>query len=200
VNSVVPAMCELYKRAGLDPRRILGVTTLDIVRANKFLHELTGVALTDIDVPVIGGHAGASILPVFSQAPAAQSLSAEQLKVLDKRVQDAGTVVVDAKDGKGSATLSMAYAGARFASAVLSGLAGVEVTQCVYMTRDPDREVDLPYFAGRATFGKGGVKELHQLGDLSTYERERLQECLKQLRDEIDAGMEYAKTTELAKA
>ena len=36
VNSVVPGMCELYKKAGLDPRKICGVTSLDIVRANKF--------------------------------------------------------------------------------------------------------------------------------------------------------------------
>merc|ERR1711990_1262887 len=34
VNSVVPAMCELWKKAGLDPRKIVGVTPLDIVRAN----------------------------------------------------------------------------------------------------------------------------------------------------------------------
>merc|ERR1712151_293361 len=45
VNSVVPAMCELYKKAGLDPKKICGVTSLDIVRANKFVHEATGVAV-----------------------------------------------------------------------------------------------------------------------------------------------------------
>merc|ERR1712078_818046 len=37
VNSVVPAMCEMYKKRGLDPMKIVGVTTLDIVRANKFV-------------------------------------------------------------------------------------------------------------------------------------------------------------------
>merc|ERR1719506_103315 len=42
VNSVVPAMCELYKKAGLDARKICGVSSLDIVRANKFVHEATG--------------------------------------------------------------------------------------------------------------------------------------------------------------
>merc|ERR1711972_1162911 len=35
VNSVVPAMAELYKKKGLDPMKICGVTTLDVVRANK---------------------------------------------------------------------------------------------------------------------------------------------------------------------
>merc|ERR1719361_2105275 len=42
VNSVVPAMCELWKKAGLNPNKIVGVTSLDVVRANKFVHEITG--------------------------------------------------------------------------------------------------------------------------------------------------------------
>merc|ERR1711953_620025 len=42
VNSVVPAMCELWKQAGLDPKKIVGITTLDCVRANKFVQEITG--------------------------------------------------------------------------------------------------------------------------------------------------------------
>merc|ERR1712045_651233 len=64
VNSVVPAMAELYKKKGLDPKKIVGVTTLDVVRANKFVGEITGADPEDIDIPVIGGHAGTTILPV----------------------------------------------------------------------------------------------------------------------------------------
>merc|ERR1719272_2656739 len=57
VNSVVPAMAELYKAKGLDPKKIVGVTTLDCVRANKFVAEIQGVDPNDVEVPVIGGHA-----------------------------------------------------------------------------------------------------------------------------------------------
>merc|ERR1712151_302053 len=67
VNSVVPAMAELYKKKGLDPKKIVGVTTLDCVRASKFVGDLTGKHPRDINVPVIGGHAGVTIMPVFSQ-------------------------------------------------------------------------------------------------------------------------------------
>merc|ERR1712159_120569 len=42
VNSVVPAMCEMWKKAGLDPKKIVGISTLDVVRANKFVQEITG--------------------------------------------------------------------------------------------------------------------------------------------------------------
>merc|ERR1712066_828646 len=126
---------------------VCGVTSLDIVRANKFVHQVTGVPLETIDVPVVGGHAGTTILPLFSQVPAAQTLSAEQITALDKHVQDAGTDVVNAKGGKGSATLSMAYAGAKFGNAVLCGLAGIETTECAYEQLKGEIEAGLQYAA-----------------------------------------------------
>merc|ERR1711988_1600092 len=53
VNSIVSAMCEFYKKKGLDPKKIVGITTLDCVRANKFVHEITGVPIDGINIPVI---------------------------------------------------------------------------------------------------------------------------------------------------
>lgn len=47
--------------------------------------------------------------------------------------QDAGTEVVKAKDGAGSATLSMAYAAARFTDSVMKAKAGQEVVECAYV-------------------------------------------------------------------
>ena len=38
------------------------------VRANTFVAEAKGVDVREVDVPVIGGHAGATILPLLSQA------------------------------------------------------------------------------------------------------------------------------------
>merc|ERR1711948_243104 len=101
-NSIVPAMAELYKKKGLDPMKIVGVTTLDCVRANKFVGEITGKNPNFINVPVIGGHAGTTILPVFSQDKTARTIDGSKIPDLDKHVQDAGTDVVNAKGGKGS--------------------------------------------------------------------------------------------------
>lgn len=48
--------------------------------------------------------------------------------------QDAGTEVVKAKAGAGSATLSMAYAGARFAFSMIRALNGeAGVVECAYV-------------------------------------------------------------------
>merc|ERR1711972_1295864 len=83
VNSVVPAMAELYKKKGLDPKKIVGVTTLDCVRANKFVGDITGVDPDRIEVPVIGGHAGVTIMPVFSQDEHASQIPPTDIPALD---------------------------------------------------------------------------------------------------------------------
>lgn len=44
------------------------MTTLDIVRANTFISAAKGVDLPSVSVPVVGGHAGITILPLLSQA------------------------------------------------------------------------------------------------------------------------------------
>jgi len=194
VNSVVPAVAELYKKKGLDPMKIVGVTTLDCVRANKFVADMTGKHPSDIEIPVIGGHAGITIMPVFSQDPIAATIDPTKLAALDKRTQDAGTEVVNAKNGKGSATLSMAYAGARLASSILSGLAGQPKVECAYVMSNI---TELPYFTSKVRFGKNGVEEVLPLGPLNAYEQKRLDEAKAQLKTEIDTGLTYAKANEL---
>jgi len=196
VNSVVPAMAELYKKKGLDPKKIVGVTTLDGVRANKFVAEITGENPNNIEVPVIGGHAGVTIMPVFSQDKHAAKIAQSEIPALDKHVQDAGTDVVNAKNGKGSATLSMAYAGARLGKAVLAGLAGTPTTECAYVMSDV--EPDCPYFTSKVTFGKSGVEKVHPIGKLNKYEEQRLAEAKAALKKEIQSGIDYAATTSLA--
>ena len=61
VNSIVPAMAELFAKKGLDPMKIVGVTTLDCVPAAKFVGDVTGKNLNFINVSVIRSHAGKTI-------------------------------------------------------------------------------------------------------------------------------------------
>ncbi|CAI7845036.1 unnamed protein product, partial [Closterium sp. NIES-53] len=109
VNSTVPIAAEVFGKAGTyDPKKLFGITTLDIVRARTFYAEAKGLNAEDVRIPVVGGHAGATIIPLFSQATPFVELSDEEREQLTKRTQDGGTEVVQAKAGKGSATLSMA--------------------------------------------------------------------------------------------
>ena len=77
-------ICELI-------RRIFGVTTLDILRASTFVGEAKNVSPLKVDVPVIGGHSGATIIPVLSSLP--YSFSEEELKAITTRIQFGGDEV-----------------------------------------------------------------------------------------------------------
>lgn len=115
VNSTVPIAAEVLKKAGVfDPKRLFGVTTLDVVRAETFVASIVGEkSPSKLTIPVIGGHSGATIVPLFSQAQPSVNIPSSEYDNLVNRVQFGGDEVVKAKEGAGSATLSMAYAGFR---------------------------------------------------------------------------------------
>ncbi|KAI3872785.1 hypothetical protein MKX03_018988 [Papaver bracteatum] len=192
VNSTVPIAAEIFKKAGTyDEKRLFGVTTLDVVRARTFFAGKANVNVADVNVPVVGGHAGITILPLFSQAtPRGSNLSDEEITALTKRTQDGGTEVVEAKAGKGSATLSMAYAGAVFADACLKGLNGVpDIVECSYVQSNI---TDIPFFASKVRLGKNGVEEILGLGPMSDFEKEGLEKLKPELLSSIEKGVKFA--------
>lgn len=168
---------------------MFGVTTLDVVRAKTFYAKKAGVPVADVNVPVVGGHAGVTILPLFSQATPKAKLSDEDIKALTKRTQDGGTEVVEAKAGKGSATLSMAYAGAIFADACLKALNGApDVVECTFVQ---STVTELPFFASKVRIGKNGVEEVLGLGPLSDFEKEGLEALKPELKSSIEKGIKF---------
>ena len=87
VNSTVPIAAEVFKKAGVDSSRIFGVTTLDIVRANAFIAGLKGLDPATVECPVIGGHAGVTIIPLISQCSPSVTFTDDVLKPLTARIQ-----------------------------------------------------------------------------------------------------------------
>jgi len=191
VNSTVPIAAEIFKQAGTyDPKKLFGVSTLDVVRANTFVAQAKGLDVNDVDVPVVGGHAGITILPLLSQAYPASEFTADELEKLTVRIQNAGTEVVEAKAGAGSATLSMAYAAARMAEACLRGLSGEpDVYECSYVA---STVTDLPFFATKVRLGPGGAEEVLPVGDITDYEKGWLEKLIPELKASIDKGVEFA--------
>lgn len=128
VNSTVPIAAEVLKAKGVfNAQRLFGVTTLDIVRAETFVAEIAGKSNPqELTVPVIGGHSGETIVPLFSKVTPSVTIPDDKYDALVNRVQFGGDEVVKAKDGLGSATLSMAYAGYRFAEKVLKAAKGAK--------------------------------------------------------------------------
>jgi malate dehydrogenase len=189
VNSTVPIAAETLKKAGVyDPKKLCGVTTLDVCRANTFVADNQGLSLDGLDVTVIGGHAGITILPLLSRVPGAKFSDAD-LDALTHRIQFGGDEVVQAKAGAGSATLSMAYAGYLFTEGVIKASKGEDVTMCAYVE---STITEATYFASPCKFGPEGVKEVLPLGELSAYEQKWFDKMMPDLKAQIAKGIKFA--------
>ncbi|KAK3825240.1 MAG: malate dehydrogenase, NAD-dependent [Benniella sp.] len=201
VNSTVPIVCEVFKKHNVfDPRRVFGVTTLDVVRSSTFVHQIRPQFEPHANrITVLGGHSGATIVPVLSQIKNI-SFSPEEHKALVHRIQYGGDEVVKAKDGAGSATLSMAYAGARFTTSLLEatvrGKRGLIESTYVHLVGNPGaewnlRSTGLEYFAQDVELGPDGVANVLALPDLSEVEQAQVKTAIGELQGNITKGIKF---------
>ncbi|EUB58090.1 Malate dehydrogenase [Echinococcus granulosus] len=316
VNSTVPIAAEILKKEGVyNPRRLFGVTTLDITRSNTFIAEAKGLDVSKVSCPVIGGHSGNTIVPVLSQCTPSVNFAQKAREELVARIQNAGTEVVNAKAGaqvsgesysldfvrsswrcleeaecgeveakrgqpkphsggesgrvvefgnadiylsectlvvafrwlqmcpnvdelvvassvvsllgcvclsgidsasglrfvapKGSATLSMAYAGARFANSLLHAMKGhADIVECAFVECDV---AETEFFASPVLLGSvgvafavdvtdrvrglrlpNGVEKVFGAGKLNEYEIELVKKAMPELKKSIQKGKEFA--------
>ncbi|KOB77995.1 Malate dehydrogenase [Operophtera brumata] len=177
---------------GVDPRSVSipvigghsGITIIPVLSQSKPAVKLNDQAkisaLTErIQEAGTEGHSGVTINPMRSQSQPPVKLNDQaKISALTERIQEAGTEVVKAKAGGGSATLSMAYAGARIAGA------------CAYVQSDV---TDAPYFANPVLLGKNGVEKNLGYGKLNEYEQKLLAAAMPELIKNIKAGEDFAK-------
>ncbi len=189
VNTTVAIAAEVLKKAGVyDKNKLFGVTTLDVIRSETFVAELKDKDPGEIRVPVIGGHSGVTILPLLSQVEGVE-FTAEEVAALTPRIQNAGTEVVEAKAGGGSATLSMGQAACRFGLSLVKALSGEQgVVECAYVEGNGEHA---RFFAQPILLGKNGVEEIQSYGELSAFEQEALESMLGTLRGDIKIGEEF---------
>ncbi|WP_395341388.1 malate dehydrogenase [Ningiella sp. W23] len=191
VNTTVAIAAETLKAKGVyDKNKLFGVTTLDVIRSETFVAELKVKSISDVHVPVIGGHSGTTILPLLSQVEGV-SFSDDEVESLTKRIQNAGTEVVEAKAGGGSATLSMGQAAARFCLSLVKAMQGEAVTEYTYVQVDGSE--DAAFFAHPVRLGKNGVEEILPYGDLSAFEEQAKNDMLDGLRGDIQLGVDFVK-------
>ena len=189
VNTVVPIAAEVLKKAGVyDKNKLFGITTLDVIRSKTFIAELKNKAPDEVQVSVIGGHSGVTILPLLSQVKGV-TFTDNEIESLTKRIQNAGTEVVEAKAGGGSATLSMGQAASRFCLSLVKALQGNNnVIECSYVEGSGE---NARFFAQPIKLGKEGVAELLTYGALSEYEQTAVDNMLETLNKDIALGEEF---------
>ena len=188
VNTTVAIAAEVLKKKGVyDPLRLFGVTTLDVIRSSTFVAEIYDRNPKEISVPVIGGHSGITILPLLSQS--GFEFSDEDAAAMTKRIQNAGTEVVEAKAGGGSATLSMGQAAAKFGLSLVRALNGEkDVIECTYVEGSGELS---RFFAQPVLLGKNGVEKILSYGSLSEFEQATLNDALETLKSDIKIGEEF---------
>ena len=188
VNTTVAIAAEVLKNKGVyDATRLFGITTLDVIRSSTFVAEIFDKDPRDVSVPVIGGHSGITILPLLSQS--GYEFSDEDAAAMTKRIQNAGTEVVEAKAGGGSATLSMGQAAAKFGLSLVRALNGEkDVVECTYVEGSGDLA---RFFAQPVLLGKNGVEKILSYGNLSEFEQTTLNDALETLRSDIKIGEDF---------
>ncbi|OAL67943.1 NAD-dependent malate dehydrogenase [Trichophyton rubrum] len=202
VNSTVPIAAEVLKKAGVfDAKRLFGVTTLDILRAETFAQKYTGEKNpSDATIHVIGGHSGETIVPVYSLAKPVADIPESEYAEIIKRVQFGGDEVVKAKDSAGSATLSMAYAGYRFALSVMKaakGEKGIVEPTFVHLSgiNGGDvvaKETGLEYFSMPVELGPSGAENIvNILPNVNEREKALLEVCKSGLQGNIAKGISF---------
>ncbi|WP_345843807.1 malate dehydrogenase [Shewanella algae] len=191
VNTTVAIAAEVLKKVGVyDKNRLFGVTTLDVIRSETFIAEAKALNVADVKVNVIGGHSGVTILPLLSQVEGV-SFSDEEVAALTKRIQNAGTEVVEAKAGGGSATLSMGQAAFRFGLSLIRGLQGeANVIECAYVDGGSEHA---EFFAQPVVLGKNGIEKVLPYGELSAFETNARDAMLDTLKADIKLGVDFVK-------
>merc|ERR1712187_1094598 len=84
---------------------------------------------------------------------------------LVNRIQFGGDEVVKAKDGAGSATLSMAFAGARFAESLLRAAQGEKgVVEPTFVESPLYKDQGVYFFASKVELGPNGAEKILPVG------------------------------------
>ncbi|CAB4256804.1 similar to Saccharomyces cerevisiae YOL126C MDH2 Cytoplasmic malate dehydrogenase, one of three isozymes that catalyze interconversion of malate and oxaloacetate [Maudiozyma barnettii] len=224
INSLIPVILNRFKNSNVVDsnieKRLFGITTLDSTRGAIFLKDMlndlkisSGLQLMEMPhVPVIGGHSGDTIIPVFSQCSAADNLSQDQISHLIHRIQYGGDEIVMAKKGKGSATLSMAHSSfkmlIKFIDLLLGNSNDITITSYISLTTLDDNEIatggkelmsrinNLKYFAIPTVVSIDGIKEIKfKIIDYLNYNEfnELLPICLENLNSNIITGESFPK-------
>lgn len=115
-------------------------------------------------------------------------------------MQFGGDEVVKAKDGAGSATLSMAYAGYRFAEKVIKaaqGESGIIEPTFVFLDgveggAEIKKETGCDFFSVPVELGPEGAKKaINVVSGVNDYEKKLLSKCYEGLGGNISKGIEF---------
>jgi len=194
VNSLVPAIMEVYRGVfrTVFPNLIMGINAMDVMRANTFIAEVLNIPPEEVTVPVVGGRSSNTVVPLLSRTNPCTDLTMDEVVKITRALQEAGDEVRRAKEGKGSAALSTAYAATKAVTSVAKGLLDrPDVIECAFVQTNIMPCVN--YFATEVHFGPKGIQKVNGIPQLSGYECCLLETAVPHLQKDIEKGEQYVK-------
>lgn len=194
LNMLVPIVARvLQEEDAYDPKRLFGVTTLNVVRAKTFLGKTIDVDPLQVSVPVIGGHSPDTMLPVISHSYPVFDRSLTVRETLQNRIHNAEQDLAKAlnSEGKsdGSTALAMAYAAAHFVNSLVHALNGRKnIIECAYVQSDV---TEAKFFASPVELGPQGITTYLELPNLAQEEECALESLIKKLQKQINAAFRF---------
>ncbi|RZC33645.1 malate dehydrogenase, mitochondrial [Asbolus verrucosus] len=187
INSIVPMFSEIMKKHGhYNPFAIFGITTIDVVRANKFVAEVMGIDPECVVVPIIGGHTEKTIVPVLSQASPCNEFSNDELEDITNCVRGATDNLIKVRSSDG-AYLSNAFATARFVLSLVKALRGQNnIVECAYVKSSAHPQ--LKYMVTPLLLGPGGITKNLGIPELTDYELCLFENAIPLLAEHIKKG------------
>jgi malate dehydrogenase len=114
-------------------------------------------------------------------------------------VQFGGDEIVQSKQGAGSATTCMAYAGFRFVKALIEAKNGKSVVEQAYIYlpgvaggKDIAAKLGVDYFAVKVVLGSNGAAKAFDIGSLSENEQKLLEVAISELKVNIQSGQAFS--------
>lgn len=215
VNAIVPFCAEVLKREQrFDPRKLLGVTSLDVVRTRRLVAEALAMNPFDVNVPVVGGRGGVTACPLIAQT--GLRLAPEDVSRITIQVQQYGSPFAPPPPPSSGAStseekktaevtlssnsstteyspvsLSLAAATCEFSVSVLKALRGdYGILECALV--ESTMRPETPFFSSRVQLGRDGVESIQPLGHLNGYETEIVEKAVRELAQDVQAGIDWA--------
>ncbi|EAN87358.1 hypothetical protein ECC02_005221 [Trypanosoma cruzi] len=205
VNALVPIAREVLVRNGVfDPRKLFGVTTLDIIRTRSLVADELQMNPYDLNVPVVGGRGGVTACPLVAQT--ALQIPHERIIHVCSRVQSYGSHssyeesvgFPDLCSEEAVSTeivppvgLSLAYAVLEWSVSMLKALRGDQgIIECSFVESAMRKES--PFFSSRVELGEEGVAQLLPMGPLTSYETELVETAVPFIAEDVEAGLRFA--------
>nr|XP_014271732.1 protein MLP1 isoform X2 [Halyomorpha halys] len=181
LNLMVPLAGYVLKEMDCyDGRKLLGVTSVDTLRANAIYSEY--IARPNSILPVVGGASPQTRVPIFSQAKPSLDLSEHDLHHLIDKIKSFD-LNMEGDELKAS-TIERSYATVRLVNSLLSGLDEEPSSKEMALAKT-SLIPEVNYFSLPVDLGRYGIERTFGLPQLSPLESEMMDYAIINLNNDL---------------